>query len=582
MTLSVPTKERELVDFTRNLIEECRVSAGTRQAYYRTMALIAETGRVDNAKSLINLLYKHLERTAAHLYSAVELKFSVGFDNPYPKEYYERALQVGTILRRQWAGTGLGTLGVGTDIRFGKGVFESLKYGAAVLKQWGQEGFGGKTDIYGKLLLPWQFGVYNEAETDLNRQYAMVETTAMTLTEIWRRIWNMPDAAKLFARIRSHARKGADMGNGIDVSAHWVLSANTIQTPVDGGGSVMPGGMVSVSGQPNYAMMGPQVAAETAIVHELWVQDDKDYTTILMIDPDIVISPLHKKENALGVKGLHPYTLIQPNEVTNWIWGRSELVDLVEPQQLLSTWAEDGRRLFGLQVDKILAFIGETGITDEIYGQFRNAGYVNLPQGADVKDLTPKFPPELMAMLKFVIDTINTLSGFPEIMRGQGEPGVRAGVHAGTLLKTASPTLRDRALLVERQCAQAADLTLKIREAKDPRTYWTNGETEEARKETAFKLTDMPPDTSVEVDSHSSSPIFSDENMQLIFAAHSKGMVQTDYVLDTLNFPNAEAAKVQNKEAAEKSSAMMQNLLANATPEFKEKFALKQISGGKG
>ena len=573
--LTVPTEQAALVRFANELIEECRVSIGARSAYYRTLSLIAETGRADTGKSIINLLYKHLERTAAHLYSAVELKFSLGFDNPYPANFYDRAQQVAKILRRQWAAASCCT-----DIRFGRGVFESLKYGAALLKQWPQDEFGG-TSYYAKVVMPWQFGVYNECETDLDRQVAMVETTPMTLPEVWRRIYKLPDAKELWNRIRSNARKGMDMGHA-DSFFHQVLSANQIQTGVDGGGSVMPGGMMSIAGNPNYALMGPIVAAETVNVHELWVQEDADYTTILMVEPDIVISPMHKKSNSLGVPRTHPYTLIQANEVTNWIWGRSELVDLIEPQQLLSTWAEDGRRLFGLQVDKIMAFIGETGITDEIYGQFRNAGYVNLPQGADVKDLTPKFPPELMAMLKFVIDTINTLSGFPEIMRGQGEPGVRAGVHAGTLLKTASPTLRDRALLVERQCEGAANKTFDIRKAKDPTTYWINGETEESRRETAFKLSDLPKDGRVEVDSHSSSPIFLDENMQLIFAAHGKGLVQTDYVLDNLNFPNAEAAKIQNKEAADKSSAMMQQLLTNATPEFKEKFALKQIGGGKG
>src|SRR4030095_14464625 len=102
--ITVPTDKRELVDFANNLIEECRVSVGMRSAYYRLLSLIAETARYDNAKSLINLLYKHLDRTAAHLYSAVELKFSLGFDNPYPKEYYDRARQTSTLLRRQWAG----------------------------------------------------------------------------------------------------------------------------------------------------------------------------------------------------------------------------------------------------------------------------------------------------------------------------------------------------------------------------------------------------------------------------------------------------------------------------------------------
>src|SRR5260370_858521 len=125
--ITVPSDPKELVAFTNNLIEECRTSVPMRSSYYRLLSLIAETGRYDNAKSLINLLYKHLDRTAAHLYSSVELKFSMDFDNPYPAEYYERAGRVSKILRRQWAGHNGEN---GTDICFGRGVFESLKYAA--------------------------------------------------------------------------------------------------------------------------------------------------------------------------------------------------------------------------------------------------------------------------------------------------------------------------------------------------------------------------------------------------------------------------------------------------------------------
>ena len=59
-------------------------------------------------------------------------------------------------------------------------------------------------------------------------------------------------------------------------------------------------------------------------------------------------------------------------------------------------------------------------------------------------------------------------------------------------------------------------------------------------------------------------------------------MVQTDYVLDTLSFPNAEAAKIQNKVAAEHQAAQFQQLMSNLPPEDKSKVILKQISGGKG
>ena len=69
-------------------------------------------------------------------------------------------------------------------------------------------------------------------------------------------------------------------------------------------------------------------------------------------------------------------------------------------------------------------------------------GLETLGMGGDVKDLTPKFPSELLPIIKYIQEQINTLGSFPEIMQGKGEAGVRAGAHAETLMKTASPTLR--------------------------------------------------------------------------------------------------------------------------------------------
>jgi hypothetical protein len=234
--------------------------------------------------------------------------------------------------------------------------------------------------------------------------------------------------------------------------------------------------------------------------------------------------------------------------------------------------------LFGLQIDKILFFIGEGAIQDEQYGQMRAAGFGNLPQGADVKDMTPKFPPESQPMLEFIMKIINTLGGFPDIMQGKGEPGVRAGVHASTLLKTGSPTLRDRALLVERQCAVAADLTLQILEAKDPTNYWLKADAPTDVEQTKFKLTDLPDDWRVTVDSHSSSPIFADENAQLIFQAAKMGYVTGDYVLDNMPFPNKEHAKAQLKDKEKQQADFMKKLL-ESNPAVADKILEKQATG---
>ena len=571
--ITVPTEPRALLTFANEHIEMCRISVGMRASYCRLMNAIAETGRYDGTKSLINMLTAHLCRLTSNLFSPVELKFSIDFERTYPKNFLERAAVVAKILTRSWERTNI-------DHLFALGVFQSLKYGACLLKQWVQvEGAHQDPVYYKKLVMPWQFGVYNEAENELDRQPAMVETTTMTLPEVWRRIYHLPNAKKLFEQVRGHAMRGQAMSDPQSYF-HQVLSTSALQTGVQGATRPLPGGIVQLNNDPNYAIMGPTVGADVVNVHELWVQDDTDYTTIIMIEPDIVIAPYGKKMNLTGVDGLQPYTLIQPNEVANWFWGRSELVDLIEPQALLSTWLDDAKRLFGLQVDKILAFVGDNGIDDERYGQFRGAGYMNLQQGSTVEDLTPKIFPELLPMIKFLIEQINWLSGFTDTMQGKGEPGVRADAHANTLMKMGASYQRDRSLLLERQVAVAADKTLALKEAKDDSRYWTDGSSIAKMEETQFRLTDLPEDWRVTVDSHSSSPIFSDANEQLIMAAVKLGMVTKEYAIDNLPFPNKEEAKAQIKEQEQKRQQMIQQLVQE-NPELGDWVAKKQLGGSK-
>jgi hypothetical protein len=572
--MRVPENEKDLIPFAKELIDQCRVSAGNRAAYYRVLNQIAETGRYDGRKALINLLNVHLTRTAAHLFSPVELRFTIDFERKYPKRIYEMAAVVSEVLTRQWDRNSVDNL-------FARGVYESLKYGACILKQWAQaEGENQVANYYAKLVMPWQFGVYNESENNINAQIALCETTSMTMPEVWRRIWHLPKSEKLFERIKAHARKGI-AATEPQSYFHSILSSSTLNTGTQAQSCPRPGGIVGLN-ESDYSLMGPVVSAPTVNVHEVWVQNELDYVTILMVEPDVVIAPLYARSNLLIKNSrLQPYRLIQANEVTNWFWGRSELVDLIEPQGLLAVWADDLRRLFSLQIDKILAFIGEPGLTDERYGQFREAGFLGLDQTAKVQDLTPAMPPDMIGMLKFLIDTTNWLGGFPDIMQGKGEAGVRAGSHANTLLKTASPRLRDQALLIERCCAVAADLTLTIREAKDPDFWWTKAD--EPFKDieaTRFLLTDLPDDWRVVVDSHSSSPIFADENVQLVMASHKLGIVDGEYVINNIPLPNKEAAKTSLREREAQKAAMMQRMLQEF-PELGEKIAAKQLTGSK-
>ena len=234
------------------------------------------------------------------------------------------------------------------------------------------------------------------------------------------------------------------------------------------------------------------------------------------------------------------YTLIQPNRLAGYFWGRAEVVDLLMLQQLLSSNLGDIKRLMGVQFDKISGFAGADGITDEIYDAFRGAGYVNMGQGGTVTDLTPKMPEGALALVKTILDLMDMVSGFDNILSGRGESGVRSGNHADTLMKTASPRLRDRALLVERQCASAGEQTLCAMEAKDGRTYWTDDKDKDG---SSYLISQLPEDRRVTVDSHSTSPIYKDDHEQLVAFGLKAELIDGEDAIDALPFPNRDRLK---------------------------------------
>jgi hypothetical protein len=383
------------------------------------------------------------------------------------------------------------------------------------------------------------------------------------LPEVWQRIHRLPGAVDLMKRIKAHARGGQ---SDFDSTSYFHQVLSTSQINASGNVNPMPpaGGIVDLANNANYSMLSPTIAVDRVLFHELWVRGEKDYCTLQLIEPDVVIAPFRKEGIVMRMQNLiipgdmqtrrQPYSLIQPNAMRGYFWGRPEIADLVEPQMLLSRGADDANRLLGLQVDKYMSFSGVDGLSDERYDQMHGAGWVSAPTGATVQDVTPKIPPELLPMLKFYIEQLNVLGGFSDLMQGKGESGVRAGTHANTLLKTGSPRLRDRSLIVERQCATAADLTLLLKTAKDGDIFWTKAQTMQEIQDSSFRLTDLPDDRRVAVDSHSSSPVFADDHKQEVAFAAKLGWIDGETGLDFTSLPDKERLKqkFRMKQAGQK------------------------------
>ena len=571
--LAIPTDQKKLVAFANEMVETCRISSGSRSAFCRWISQIVALGRDQGKRSLLNMMYNHLDRYQSFLYSPIHLNFQMEFENKYPPPFLSKGAVAANAVTDLWKKSN-------TDRLFGLGVFEAGKYGSCFVKQWVEEEGEEKTpQLRRRLVMPWQFGVYREDETELDNQSVLCETVYLTLPEIWRRIWHLPAAEKIFARIKAQAHKG-EKGDEFNSFVHQVLSTSVLQT--SGAGVPKPGGIMSVSNDAGYAVMGAEIGAELVQMHELWVQGEDDYVTIQFIPPDTIIAPLFAHSNLLipgkMQTGLHPYTMIQPNPRAGYLWGKSELEELIEPQNFLSVLADDTQKLSGLQIDKILGLVGYEGPVEELRDALHEAGAVNLPVGGSVTDLTPKLMPEQLQLIKAMIDFIYMLGGMPPIMQGQGEQGVRAGVHADTLLKTGSPRLRDSSLGVERQCAQAADLTYSIMRAKYERKFWTKAESVKDIEESSFRLTDIPDDGKITVDSHSSSPIFRDDHQQVIGFALKSGLVTGHYAIDHLDMPDKDRAHSEFDEKQRQQKAMMQDLMQNH-PEVYEKLLQKQLGG---
>jgi hypothetical protein len=144
------------------------------------------------------------------------------------------------------------------------------------------------------------------------------------------------------------------------------------------------------------------------------------------------------------------------------------------------------------------------------------------------------------------------VAGTAPIMRGQGESGVRSGVHAETLVKTGSPRLRDRALAVERQCSDVGDFCLKMLQSKEARAFVTS-------KGDEFLLSQLPEDVKVTVDSHTSSPAFSDDNRQLAFMLAKAQAIDAESLIEMTHPPMQDELIHRAREKKEMEAKLVQD-----------------------
>ncbi len=540
--MDVPKSEKKLLQFAQDTIQICNYSQGSRAQEAASNLAYYEVGADDGTESLYNRTGIHIDRTSSYLYAPGEIRYSIGFDATTGDSWLARAKAASKYLSREYRRAD-------GDVAFAQGVQIGLIKGCSILKHnWmDPESLSPGLDPF--LVHPEFFGVEREDLARLEDQQAMVHTTYLSKEQVTQMVRGRQDEADV---LKSLAKLGAsDDTQGRLNWLHQIVIGGS--QPVTTDGSATSRSQVSMTPS-SKTQFSPDMMENLLRMDELWVVDEDrdDYTTIQLIEGLVLLEGKYRHRNLTGVKGMHPFSKICADPVAGYFWGRSEVSRVKMLQDFLSERVNDIRRLLKMQLKPAKGMIGFSGITaQKMRAALTPGGFLQEQNpNAKMQDLITQIPKEAFSEIASIVEMFDEIGGFKPITQGQGEPGVRAGSHARTLMRTASPKLRERALRIERDAETSAHITFKLMQAKEARVFL--GAKEDGGPGEHFLLAQMPEDYYVEIDSHSSSPAFIDDARELAFALAKVGAAGPEEVIMMTHPPGEEQllAAVRRRQAA--------------------------------
>ena len=109
-----------------------------------------------------------------------------------------------------------------------------------------------------------------------------------------------------------------------------------------------------------------------------------------------------------------------------------------------------------------------------------------------------------------------------------------------------------------RQAARVGEKAMWQMAAKDGRVHWTKSD--DPQNKTDFTLSQLPDDTRVMVDSHSSSPVFEQDHANTAAFLFKTGALDAEGLLDLLPIPNRDYYKERLKQREMSKRQLMQSL----------------------
>jgi hypothetical protein len=545
MSLKIPSKDGFLEMWIKEVIDECMASATERGMVYTRAAQYYYTGAMDSRASLFNKIGPFVRKLSGFLMQPTDVRFQLTYDSGEEDDVLERSQLVGEKLSADFRN-------VDADTMFSEAVTWALINGCQLLKVFPDEHSG--TFRVGAVH-PQNFGVLSETTLSIDEQEAMCHVSYPTKSKLRSMLIDHPQYERIMKELDDDP--GPDRDEEEPTYFHQMVVGGLQPLGDVGDAPSSAAGIVNVFPVPT--PWRPQRRfAPTVKLCEVWIKDrdrHDDWTTIQTIygHAPIIIEGDKTRRNLSRVPGKTSFVKVQGQQTPGYFWGRSIIADVQMLQDMLNKRLRDIKVMWDRNVNAPQVFSGFTSVSEEQYYKIVNeGGFINDPNpNAKATKLLDPPPENYLEELEFIFKLFDEASGFSPIMSGQGESGVRTGVHAQTLVRTSSPQLIDQASRIERQLADCGYLAIRVMQAMDALVYTTSDSKIE------FLLSQLPDNFQVEVDSHSASPAFAEDNRQVAIALARAGAIDAEDLVHMLHPPGAQLllARLRQRQKAQAKAA---------------------------
>lgn len=509
--MKIPQEDGKRLQFIQEVVDVCLASRMRRIEQYTRYRAYYLFGTGGEAVSAWNLIYPHLDQISSFLYASDSTRFSVKMGAHAQHSDKGRTGPFAKLVMEAWKTSN-------ADVIYQMGILWALIYDSIFIKHIRRGG-----EVYPYIVDPGCFGVYREDVPMLDRQEAFVHVYYITKTALEKRLAMHPKRDEIL-------KSAVDSFSKIDTASSMPSLINQIILT-----SGQPGmGMTSLTGEANMSLTSPddfvaQIDVPVVEMQELYVWNDDidDYQVITLASGNIIV---YDRQNIFlprtkEYEGEHGFVQICPNPLPDYFWGQSEVSKLAAIQDKLNSRMDDIERLERKQVDPPNAW-GGMGLPEDKLAAFNNPGADIAISDPSFKRETfiPNFPEHVYASVDRFQAQMDTISGLPNVVQGKGESGVRSAGHAGKLLTVGSSRAKKRSQIIEDSLEKGATIygrCLWVDEDKE--IYDDHGH--------PFIPNQMNPDFLVEIDAHSNSPIFEENQREMAtLLLKSKSITRERYI----------------------------------------------------